>query len=58
MTKENRGSRTIRATLAEWAEITKAAIEMGFGANGRSNAIIKLARDHNERADKKARRDK
>lgn len=54
---DKKKSRTLTLSDSEWAEITSAAIDMGFGENARSRAVVKLARDHNERVAAKKRRD-
>ena len=53
--KELKKSRTIRCTDSEWNEITMAAIELGFGENGRSKTCIRLAVLHNRKTKIKGR---
>lgn len=44
-------SRTVKLSDEDWAKIGKAAVEMGFGERGRGRAMVKLAKDHNAKAE-------
>lgn len=45
-------SRTVKLADEDWDEIGKAAVEMGFGDRGRGRAMVKLAKNHNIKAER------